>query len=58
MLILVSVILFFIPDKTISKYLGNNNKLIGMIFAVFGDYIILIHGFIVFPAEVTDSEKN
>lgn len=49
MLILVSFILFFVPDKTISNYLGNNNKLIGMIFASLFGSITLLPGFIAFP---------
>ncbi|MBO8144449.1 MAG: permease [Thermodesulfobacterium sp.] len=49
MLILVSIVLFLVPDKTISNCLGNNNKFVGMIFAsVFGS-ITLMPGFIAFP---------
>ena len=49
MLILVSIILFLVPDKTISNYLGNNNKLVGVIFASFFGSITLMPGFIAFP---------
>jgi len=49
MLILVSVVLFLIPDKVISNYLGNSNKLIGIIFASFFGSITLMPGFIAFP---------
>ena len=49
MLILVSVVLFLIPDKVISNYLGNSNKLIGVIFASFFGSITLMPGFIAFP---------
>ena len=49
MLILVSIVLFLVPDKTISNYLGNNNKFVGMIFASFFGSITLIPGFIAFP---------
>ena len=49
MLILVSVALFLIPDKVISNYLGNSNKLIGVIFASFFGSITLMPGFIAFP---------
>ena len=49
MLILVSIVLFFVPDKMISNYLGNNNKLIGLILASFFGSITLMPGFIAFP---------
>jgi len=49
MLILVSVVLFLIPDKVISNYLGNSDKFIGMIFASFFGSITLMPGFIAFP---------
>ena len=49
MLILVSVVLFLIPDKTISSYLGNNNKFIGVILASFFGSITLMPGFIALP---------
>jgi len=49
MLIIVSIVLFLIPDKVISSYLGNSNKLFSVVFAsVFGS-ITLMPGFIVFP---------
>ncbi len=49
MLILVSIVLFFVPDKMISDYLGNNNKFIGVILASFFGSITLMPGFIAFP---------
>lgn len=49
MLILVSIVLFLIPDKTISNYLGNNGKFIGVILASFFGSITLMPGFIAFP---------
>jgi len=49
MLILVSIILFFIPDKMISNYIGNNDKFIGVILASFFGSITLMPGFIAFP---------
>lgn len=49
MLILVSIILFLVPDKTISKYLGNDNKLLGVIFASLSGSVTLMPGFIAFP---------
>ncbi len=49
MLIFVSVILFLVPDKDILKYLGSNNKFIGVIIASFFGSITLMPGFIAFP---------
>ena len=49
MLILVSIVLFFVPDKIISNYLGNNNKFIAVILASFFGSITLMPGFIAFP---------
>ncbi len=49
MLILVSVILFLVPDKTIIKYVGINNKFFAIILASFFGSITLIPGFIAFP---------
>ena len=49
MLIFVSIVLFLVPDKVISNYLGNNNKFIGLILASFFGSITLMPGFIAFP---------
>ena len=49
MLILVSIVLFLIPDKLISHYLGKNNIFTGVLFASFFGSITLIPGFIAFP---------
>jgi uncharacterized membrane protein YraQ (UPF0718 family) len=49
MLILVSVILYLVPDKVISNCLGNNNKFVSMIFASVLGSITLMPGFIAFP---------
>jgi uncharacterized membrane protein YraQ (UPF0718 family) len=49
MLILVSIILFLIPDKIILKYLGNNNKIVGIMLASFFGSVTLMPGFIAFP---------
>ena len=49
MLILVSIILFFMPEKMISNYLGNNKIFIGVILASILGSITLMPGFIVFP---------
>jgi len=49
MLILVSIVLFLVPDKVISNYLGVNNKLIGVLLASFLGSITLMPGFIAYP---------
>ena len=49
MIILVSIILFLIPDEVISNYLGGSNKFIGVIFASFFGSVTLMPGFIAFP---------
>jgi len=49
MLVLVSIVLFLVPDTVISDYLGSNNKWGGVLFASVIGSIILMPGFIVFP---------
>jgi len=49
MIILVSIVLFLIPDEVISKYLGGSNKFIGVIFASLFGSVTLLPGFIAFP---------
>ncbi len=49
MLILVSIVLFLVPDEVISDYLGSNNRFVGVLFASFLGSITLMPGFIVFP---------
>ena len=49
MLILVSVILYLVPDKVISNCLGNNNKFVSIIFASVLGSVTLMPGFIAFP---------
>jgi len=49
MLILVSIVLFLVPDRVISNYLGSSNKFIGVLFASFFGSITLMPGFIAFP---------
>ncbi len=49
MLVLVSIVLFLVPDAVISDYLGSNNKFIGVLFASFIGSITLMPGFIAFP---------
>jgi uncharacterized membrane protein YraQ (UPF0718 family) len=49
MLILVSIVLFLVPEKTISHYLGTGSPFVGVVAAsVFGS-ITLMPGFIAFP---------
>ena len=49
MLILVSIVLFLVPDKVISIYLGSNNIFTGVFFASLFGSITLMPGFIAFP---------
>ena len=49
MIVLVSIVLFLIPDKVILHYLGSNNKFIGVLLASFLGSITLMPGFIAFP---------
>jgi len=49
MLILVSIVLFFVSDKMISNYIGNNDKFIGITLASLFGSITLMPGFIAFP---------
>ena len=49
MLILVSIVLFIVPDVVISKYLGVENKFAGVLSASFLGSITLMPGFIAFP---------
>jgi len=49
MIILVSIVLFLIPDAVISNYLGGGNKSIGVIFASFFGSVTLMPGFIAYP---------
>ncbi len=49
MLILVSIVLFLIPDTVITRYLGSENKFMGMLFAISFGSVILMPGFIAFP---------
>ena len=48
-LIFVSLVLFFISEDVISKFLSNGNKYIGILIASILGSITLIPGFIVFP---------
>ena len=49
MIILVSIVLFLVPDKVIADYLGGDNKFIGVILASFFGSVTLLPGFIAFP---------
>jgi len=49
MLILVSVVLFLLPDYVISNYLGIENKFTGVLLASLLGSITLMPGFIAFP---------
>lgn len=49
MLIIVSVVLFLVPEKVISNYLGNNDKFIGVILASLFGSITLMPGPIAYP---------
>jgi uncharacterized membrane protein YraQ (UPF0718 family) len=49
MIVLVSIILFLIPDTVISEYLGGSNKFIGVVLASFLGSITVLPGFIAFP---------
>lgn len=49
MLVLVSVVLFLIPDEVISDYLGVENKLAGVLLASFLGSVTLMPGFISYP---------
>jgi len=49
MLILVSIILFLLPDEVISNYLNNSSKFISVLLASFIGSITLMPGFVAFP---------
>jgi uncharacterized membrane protein YraQ (UPF0718 family) len=49
MLMLVSIVLFLLPDKVIVKYLGSNNPGFGLLFASLLGSITIMPGFIAFP---------
>jgi len=49
MTILVSIVLYLVPDETISRYLGHENKVLGILIAYALGSISLMPGFIAFP---------
>jgi len=49
MIILVSIVLFLVPDEAIAHYLGGSDKFTGALFASFFGSVTLMPGFIAFP---------
>jgi uncharacterized membrane protein YraQ (UPF0718 family) len=49
MTILVSITLYLVPDETISRYLGHENKVLSLVIAYALGSITLMPGFIAFP---------
>ena len=49
MTILVSIVLYIVPDESISRYLGQESKLLGLLIAYTLGSISLMPGFIAFP---------
>jgi len=49
MTIFVSIALYLVPDETISRYLGHENKVLGLVIAYVLGSITLMPGFIAFP---------
>lgn len=49
MLVLVSIVLFLVPDEVITDYLGASNKWVGVLLASFLGSITLMPGFIAYP---------
>jgi len=49
MLILTSVVLYLVSDQAISQFLGNENKLLAVIYAALFGSITIMPGFIAFP---------
>lgn len=49
MLMLVSIVLYLIPDDVLSKYLGRGNKFLGVLTASFFGSITMMPGFIAYP---------
>lgn len=49
MLILVSVVMYFIPENTILEYLGSENLSLNFVFAALIGSVVIMPGFIAFP---------
>lgn len=58
MIILVSIVLYIVPDTLISKYLGGSNTYVGMMLAITFGSISFMPGFIVFPLSGLLLEKG
>ena len=49
MLIMISIVLYVIPDRVISAYLGSGNKVTGVLLASMFGSVTMMPGFITFP---------
>jgi len=49
MLLLISIVLFFVSDKLITQYLGVENKYLGLLLASLLGSVTIMPGFISFP---------
>jgi len=49
MIVLVSVVLYLVPGEVISRYLGSENKLMGVALASLLGSVTILPGFIAFP---------
>ncbi|HIJ56664.1 MAG TPA: hypothetical protein HPQ03_11120 [Deltaproteobacteria bacterium] len=49
MLVLVSIVLFLVPEELISTYLGSNNRYVGVLIGALLGSITLMPGFIAYP---------
>jgi uncharacterized membrane protein YraQ (UPF0718 family) len=49
MTVLVSIALYLVPDETISRYLGHEDKVLGLVIAYALGSVSLMPGFIAFP---------
>lgn len=49
MLVLISIVLFLVPDQLISEYLGHKNSVVALLFASLFGSITIMPGFIAFP---------
>ena len=49
MLVLISIVLFLVPDRLITEYLGADNMLVGVLVAAVLGSVTLMPGFVAFP---------
>jgi len=49
MLVLVSIVLFLVPESLISTYLGGNNRYVGVLIGAVLGSVVLMPGFIAYP---------